>query len=696
MTAALRSLRRPGALLLLALGLLAAPRARAAVEDGGVRSVFALGAGNRALALGGAYAAVANDASAALWNPAGLAALERRRLEATHTDLFGMGYSEQYLSLGLPSWRRGATSLTVRVFGVDGIERRDDRNVLLGADLKDRETELILAHARRLRPGLDLGLGLKMQQQSLAGYSGGGFGLDLGLLLRPLALASGAESVGGWSLGFAVRNLLEPAIRLDQENVPDPRAVRVGSAWRGGLGGSLDGLLSLDLEKTAGMDPRLHAGAELAMNGSAALRAGVLDGSLTAGFGLQWKGVAVDFAFEDHRFGAVKRLGVSLLHGDPMPVVRARKLAEAEAAKRRALAEAFAANERQRRDDLLAEARDALAGGLHERALSVLAMVRTLDPDHGPAQEMELDALRELARDQERGGDPDLAAITLQRLLAIRPHDVQAQADLERLGSEAAQRNKRTVEIQTLSAEGLDAFAADDLDTAETRFRAVLELNPEDRDARAMLDRIARAREQRRQVLADEVRSYARAGLVEEAAQALERYRTAGGDDAVAAELAAGVDQARRRRDTERELRRRELARQAELAAMAGTAQAAAPAADPGEEEPRLGPARRAELERLAARGRDRYAAGDVAEAVRIWELVWAEDPDNATARDALRQEYLSRGMEHFSAGRLDEAVASWEEALRVDPEDRRVRSYLDRGRQQQARIRRLRADGGS
>lgn len=679
----------------VALSAAAAP-VRAAVEDGGVRSVFALGAGNRALALGGAYVAVADDASAALWNPAGLAALERRRLEASHTDLFGMGYAEQYLSLGLPSWRWGATSLTLRMFGVDGIEERDDRNVLLGDDLEDRETEIVLAHARRLRPGLSLGLGAKLQQQSLAGYSGGGFGLDAGLLVRPLELAGGRAGTGGWTLGLAVRNLLEPGIRLDQETVPDPRAVRVGTAWRGGLSASLTGLVSLDLEKTAGMDPRLHAGAEVDLNRVAAVRAGLLDGSLTAGFGLQWKGVAVDFAFEDHRFGPVKRLGVTLLHGETVAQTRARKLAEAEAESERRLAAAFAENERRRKDQLLGEARDALSSGLHEQALNVLAMALALDPEFGAAHELERTTLRDLARIQQQQGKSDLAMLTFTRLLASSPGDEQARTELQRLRAEAAARSRRSAEAQSLFEAGLDAFAADDLDGAAATFRSALALDADDADVRAMLERVDRAREQRRQVLLDEVRGLARTGLVDEAEQALARLAGLGATADQLAELRAGVDEARRRRDTERELRRRERARDAELAALAQGTQAPEPAADTPEEEPRLGPARRAELDQLADRGRDRYESGDVDEAVRLWELVWSEDPDNATARDALRQEYLSRGMEHFSSGRLDEAVSSWEQALRVDPDDQRVRSYLDRGRQQQARIRRLRADGGS
>ena len=65
-----------------------APEAVHATGDGGTRSVFATGAGNRALALGSAYAALAEDASAPLWNPAGLRFMPRLQIMASRASLF--------------------------------------------------------------------------------------------------------------------------------------------------------------------------------------------------------------------------------------------------------------------------------------------------------------------------------------------------------------------------------------------------------------------------------------------------------------------------------------------------------------------------------------------------------------------------------------------------------------------------------
>lgn len=682
-------------LLLLAAALLTPCRVAAGADDGGLRSPFALGAGNRALGLGGAYVAVADDASAALWNPAGLAALERRRFEASHTALFGMGFGETYFSFVLPHWRWGNTSLTLRQFGTDGIEQRDDRNLLLADDLQDSETELVVAHARTLRPGLDVGAGLKLQHQTLAGYSGGGYGLDVGVLLRPLILSGAGNDA--WSVGLAVRNLLEPKIRLDQESVPDPRALRFGAAYRRPLAADIAGLASLDFEKTAGMGTRVHLGAEADYRGQAALRFGLLSGSLTAGLGVRWHDVRVDFAFEDHRFGAVKRVGLTLLQGPSVSETRAAALARAEAERRAQLAETFAESERQRRRELLDAVHAALDAGDYETARGRVDMMLVLDPGDADVHALERRVLTAQARAEQDAGDIESALITLGRLCALDPDNAEARRNLDALHVQDAARTERSREIQQLYADGLDAFAVDDYDTARSRFVRALELAPEDADVRAMLARVDRAVAQRLTVRIDEVRSLSRAGLVEEALAARDVVRLLGADAAVLDELDRSIDEARTRRDFDRRRREDERQRQAVLAFLSSQVE---PEPTPATSEPVpettvVSAARRAELDALAQRARDVYAAGQVAEAVRLWELIWSEDPQDDETRDALRQEYLSHGMEHFSAGRLADAVDSWENALRIDPDDRRTRSYLDRGRQQLMRIRRLQEESG-
>ena len=76
-----------------ALALLLAMPAHAA-NDAGTQSVFAYGAGNRAAAMGAAFVAAVDDASAMVWNPAGLGLVPRAELQAVQSGDLGLGMSE--------------------------------------------------------------------------------------------------------------------------------------------------------------------------------------------------------------------------------------------------------------------------------------------------------------------------------------------------------------------------------------------------------------------------------------------------------------------------------------------------------------------------------------------------------------------------------------------------------------------------
>ncbi len=100
----------------VSLALLMVLSAIALADGVGAFSAFKSGVGARALAMGGAFVAVANDATAVLWNPAGLAQVADTRIAGMTTDLYGLGITHQYvgavttfanLGIGL-SWERAA------------------------------------------------------------------------------------------------------------------------------------------------------------------------------------------------------------------------------------------------------------------------------------------------------------------------------------------------------------------------------------------------------------------------------------------------------------------------------------------------------------------------------------------------------------------------------------------------------------
>ena len=153
-----------------------------ALADGiGAFSAFKSGIGARALAMGGAFVAVADDATAVCWNPAGLAQLTDTRLAGMSTDLFGMGMTHQYigavttfanLGVGL-AWERA--SVTDRVVDEEGG---------LGETLTWTEQVFIGSLATNV---LDVAMAGANVKYYLADNgiddTASGFGFDLGLLV---------------------------------------------------------------------------------------------------------------------------------------------------------------------------------------------------------------------------------------------------------------------------------------------------------------------------------------------------------------------------------------------------------------------------------------------------------------------------------------------------------------------------------
>ena len=81
--------------IVLTLALIMAVSAIALADTG---NPFRAGIGARALAMGGAFVAVANDTTAAYWNPAGMSQLKDTRIGGMSTNAFGInGLTHQYL-----------------------------------------------------------------------------------------------------------------------------------------------------------------------------------------------------------------------------------------------------------------------------------------------------------------------------------------------------------------------------------------------------------------------------------------------------------------------------------------------------------------------------------------------------------------------------------------------------------------------
>jgi tetratricopeptide (TPR) repeat protein len=590
----------------------------------------------------------------------------------------GLGFNEQYASFVLPHWRWGVASLTFQRFGVGGIEGRDDRNRLTNDDLSDAETELTLGYGRAVGALWSFGGSLKLRKQNLAGYSDSGFGLDLGLMVHPLrAFDSTRAHAEDLTLGLAVRNAVEPALRLNQEPVKDPTGIRFGGAYRWHFGREGEVLAAMDVEKTRDMNTHLHAGVEVSVVQPLALRAGLNQGRFVAGAGVYWREMGVDYQFEDHPTEFFHRFGVSLKFGKTRQEAQRLAVAAEEEQLQRRLNAAFDDQRRRRLTELLAKAESAVRSEDVTEASNILAMVQVIDPNTTGLAELEAQILLLRAAEQEQDGDYAAAMVSLHRVKELDPTNGRAGIMLQRIREASDLQARRTDKIRGQLDRAQDAFAAGNLVQARDGFQSVLKLAPTDKEAQSMLAFTEVAIATRIENHLAQARTLIDADQLDRAKAELAAVRAL---EAQAPGLAA----------TEKSLADRKIRSLAAVQEIAPQVENQEPTARPEPVAPKLTVQQQREMEDLYQRGVAAMEAGQKDQALHFWELVWSSDPDYQNVTEYLAQNYLARGMEFFVAGDLPEAVTNWESAVRVDPTDPKALGYLQRAREQSDRMRKM------
>lgn len=682
------TLKTAGLMTMIALTFLA--NSVFAFEDGGGRSVFSRGAGERGLALGGAYSALANDASAMIWNPAGLARLDRKNIYASHTDLIGMGFSEQLGLVALPSWKLGTVGIAFRKFGVDGIEGRDGRGVVYDDNLEDSESQFILGYGRRLGGIWDVGLAVKYQQHTLAGYSGGAPGLDMGVMVKPLKVVGGNSGFSdALSMGFAIRNLIEPNIRLVEEDVKDPTGLRFGMAYDGDLGSNLHLVLSTDVEKTREMDTRIHAGAEISLFDLLAMRLGSNAGMMTAGAGIRVSNLFVDYTFEDNPLEAVHRFGLGLSFGQSTDESRQASLNAQEAELQKKLVGAFMKENESRIQTIMGQAQRALDDGQYETALQRIETARVLDPYHSGLEELEGEAYFGQGLVLESQMNLSGASIAFNRCLKCVPSHIQATQHLAGVLSLSDRNATRSDAIKNRFEEALEAYAQGDFKKAKEGFTKVLELNPGDKESAALLRSTLQTLELRSDSLIEQSKALALAGEFDQAQTILEEVSVMSpGHGSLASALAFVSEQERLAM----------AAMEADLVAEENiserpTSSPVAPVVVAIPTFASLSAKDQEEVADLYIRGMKAVENDRHEDAIRYWELVWSKAPDYQQVSENLKQQYLDKGMEAFADGRLKQCIEIWEKARIVAPDDAKTQGYLTRAYEHNSRIQEIKGD---
>jgi hypothetical protein len=344
-------------IIIVCLTLLFSPSGSNAEKYAG--EFMALGGGARAMGMGGAFIAVANDATAGFWNPAGLALFQSLQARPTawqavlmHSETFGDLIDYNYFSAAFPlkegesGWgitviHMGIPDIRVIPLRPGMIENSDGDDIFepgqgeqINFKYQDfplesaNDVAALVSYAQRFRFGA-LGANVKIiRNDQVAGVTSFGIGCDVGLLRRglwkDLALGLKLQDATGTYIGWSTgeREFIYPALKA---GIAYPFSFKqMGST----LVLAVDGDLRYENRRAAAQfwveraSLDVHVGAELLIRDLVSLRGGLDMGRPTAGMGVimqnfgPWNmSLGLDYALLIHDvFDTTHRVSLMVAH----------------------------------------------------------------------------------------------------------------------------------------------------------------------------------------------------------------------------------------------------------------------------------------------------------------------------------------------------------------------------------------------
>ncbi len=301
-----------------------------------------IGVGARALGLGGAFTALANDASALYWNPAGLVQLESISLTANHTRWLASTNFE-FFGIAFPFTRGMALGIGIVV--LDYIDKQPVRTIIqpegTGEFYGASDMAISSSFAMSLIHQFSFGITAKYVRQEIWHESANGFAVDIGVLyktrLKGLTLGTSISNFGT-DMQMNGRDLLRPFdedpqnysndklnVILKTDSYPLPLLFRFGISYSFVPVNNHGVALMMDLIHPSNNVESMNLGIEYSFMNLFSLRAGyqslfdeTSENGLTLGTGIGHKfqnnlGVSFNYAYSDWGLlGNIQRFSIDL------------------------------------------------------------------------------------------------------------------------------------------------------------------------------------------------------------------------------------------------------------------------------------------------------------------------------------------------------------------------------------------------
>ena len=289
------------------------------------------GVSARALGMGGAHVALAEDGTAAYWNPAGLSRLSRRQVSVMHSERFAGVVSYNYLGYAQPYRQTEGVALSVIALGVGdipiteleypGLPIGPDNRVLEKESSSDLELALFVSYGKQTQKGIDLGANAKLIHKGVAGYGAWGLGFDLaarttlpGNIKAGAMLQDVTTTILVWDTGQ--KESIVPTLKLGLARVFEIGKLRADITPVADIDIRFTNRRTADEGYWGSLSFNSHLGMEFCLENTLDLRIGLDSGELTAGAGLSLYGVEADYAYLSHEdLGDTHRVSLGISWG---------------------------------------------------------------------------------------------------------------------------------------------------------------------------------------------------------------------------------------------------------------------------------------------------------------------------------------------------------------------------------------------
>lgn len=288
-----------------------------------------IGIGSRALGMGEAFVAIANDAEALYWNPAGLSQFQKQSIFFSHTEWL-VEVRLEYAGMVYHLDPVNSIGMALTFLHTDEMKETTELQPLgTGRYFNFSDFLFTLSYARNMTDKFSFGLSAKLMQENIAELTMRAILFDLGIFYKTgwqstrfgVAVSNfGSEMNPEGS--FTYQNLDNETVKVNSfQSFSPPIIFRIGIAREFIETENHRLTTSIQLNHPNDNSENINIGAEYGWRKTLFLRAGYktaqVEEDISAGFGLFWPlntmDFKLDFSYSNFgRLGAVNRFSIHL------------------------------------------------------------------------------------------------------------------------------------------------------------------------------------------------------------------------------------------------------------------------------------------------------------------------------------------------------------------------------------------------